>query len=199
MGRLDGKVAIVSGASRGMGAAEAKQFVAEGGQVVMGDVLDAEGQALAVALGGASVYQHLDVTNAASWREAVEVAMSHFGKLDVLVNNAGIFRTAPIESLGEDLWESVIAINQTGVFLGMKCAIPAMKKSGGGSIINISSIDGLIGSTESLAYVASKFRSERHDQGRGTRIWGSLGLRRIRCIREGSVHRWSLKRYRPRR
>ena len=157
MGRLDGKVAIVSGASRGIGAATANQFVAEGARVVMGDVLDAEGQTLAAEFGEASSYHHLDVTSADSWRETVEAAVSHFGGLDVLVNNAGIFRTAPLESLGEDVWESVIAVNQTGVFLGMKSAVPAMKSSGGGSIINISSIDGLIGSTESLAYVASKF------------------------------------------
>ena len=157
MGRLDGKVAIISGASRGMGAATAKQFVAEGARVVMGDVLDAEGQTLATNLGDASAYQHLDVSSAESWRQVVEFTVARFGKLDVLVNNAGIFRSAPLESLTEDDWASVIAVNQTGVFLGMQSAVQAMKAAGGGSIVNISSIDGLIGSSDSLAYVASKF------------------------------------------
>jgi len=157
MGRLDGKVAIISGAARGQGAAEARQFVAEGAKVLLGDVLDVDLKAVAVELGDAAAYCHLDVSSAASWKEAVDSALAHFGKVDVLVNNAGIFRQASIEDLTQDEWATVIAVNQTGVFLGMQAVVPAMKAAGGGSIVNISSIDGLIGSSNSLAYVASKF------------------------------------------
>ena len=157
MSRLDGKVAIISGASRGQGAAEARQFVAEGAKVVLGDVLDEEGQAVASELGDAATYRHLDVTQADSWREAVNEATTRFGKVDVLVNNAGIFRMASLEDLSHEDWSAVIAVNQTGVFLGMQSVVVAMKAAGGGSIVNISSIDGLIGSSNSLAYVASKF------------------------------------------
>jgi 3alpha(or 20beta)-hydroxysteroid dehydrogenase len=181
MGRLDGKVAIISGASRGMGAAEARKFVAEGARVLIGDVLDGEGEALALALGEAALYQHLDVTSADSWREAVASAVGRFGRLDVLVNNAGVYRGTPIESLSQDEWASVIAVNQTGVFLGMQSVLAAMKEAGGGSIVNISSIDGLIGSSNSLAYVASKFAV------RGMTKVAALELGKF-SIRVNSVH-----------
>lgn len=157
MTRLDGKVAIISGAARGMGAAEARQFVAEGAKVVLGDVLDAEGETVAAELGADAVYRHLDVASAASWADCVADATERFGKVDILVNNAGIFRMASIEELTHEEWATIIAVNQTGVFYGMQAVIPAMKAAGGGSIVNISSVDGLIASTNSLAYVASKF------------------------------------------
>ncbi len=181
MGRLDDKVAIISGASRGMGAAEAGQFVSEGARVVMGDVLDADGLAMAGSFGDAAVYHHLDVTSADSWRESVGLAMDRFGRLDVLVNNAGIYRAAPLESLTEDVWANVIAVNQTGVYLGMRSVVEAMKRAGGGSIVNISSIDGLLGSEGSLAYVASKFAV------RGMTKVAALELGRF-GIRVNSVH-----------
>lgn len=157
MGVLDDKVALVTGASRGQGEAEARLFVAEGAKVVLGDVLDNEGAAVAADIGDDATYVHLDVTSEADWEAAVDEATSRYGKLDVLINNAGIFRLAPVEAMILDDWSAVIAVNQTGVFLGMRSVIPAMRAAGGGSIVNISSIDGMIGSSNSLAYVASKF------------------------------------------
>ncbi len=157
MGVLDGKVALISGAARGMGAAEGRLFVEAGGCVVLGDVLDAEGEELASELGDSGIYVHLDVTSETDWSAAVAEARSSFGGLDVLVNNAGILKLAPLESMTLDDYTAVINVNQTGVFLGMRAVVEAMKAAGGGSIVNISSIDGLFGSTNSLAYVASKF------------------------------------------
>ena len=157
MGILDGKVALISGAARGQGAAEARMFVDEGAKVILGDVLDSEGTEVASSIGDDAAYVHLDVTSESDWQAAVDEATSRYGKLDVLVNNAGIFRLSPIEALSKDEWSLIIDVNQTGVFLGMRSVIAAMKDAGGGSVINVSSIDGLIGSANSLAYVASKF------------------------------------------
>lgn len=157
MARLDGKVALVSGAARGQGAAEARLFVAEGAKVIVGDLLDDEGADVARSLGDAAHYVHLDVTSEASWTQAVGIATERFGRLDVLVNNAGIFRQSSLLEQTVADYMTVINVNQVGAFLGMKTATPAMISAGGGSIVNISSIDGLVGSTNSLAYVASKF------------------------------------------
>jgi len=157
MGLLDGKVALISGAARGQGAAEGRMFVEAGARVILGDVLDAEGEALAADIGEAARYRHLDVTNEDDWSAAVAEATTAFGRLDILINNAGIFRLAPMESVTLEEYRTVIDVNQVGVFLGMKAAVGAMKDAGGGSIVNISSIDGLVGSANSLAYVASKF------------------------------------------
>ncbi len=157
MGMLDGKVAVISGAARGQGAAESRLFVAEGAKVLMGDVLDDEGATVATSLGEAAHYLHLDVTSEAAWQQAVHAAEERFGTVDILVNNAGIFRMSPLLDLTLADYMTVITVNQVGVFLGMKAAAPAMIRAGGGSIVNISSIDGLVGSTNSLAYVASKF------------------------------------------
>lgn len=157
--RLDGKVALISGGARGQGAAEARLFAREGAKVVIGDILDAEGQQVEAEIaetGGECVYLHLDVTSEADWQTAVGRAVSEFGKLDVLVNNAGIFPPASIEDTSEDLWDRIMDINGKGVFLGTKCAIPEMRKAGGGSIINISSTAGLRGSPMAAAYGASK-------------------------------------------
>lgn len=160
MGRLDGKVALISGGARGQGATEAKLFVREGAKVVFGDILDEEGRKVEAeihALGGEAAYVHLDVTSEADWRAAVETAVRRFGQLNVLVNNAGIIIRKGIEdTTGED-WDRTMAINVKGVFLGTKYAIPAMRRAGGGSIINISSVAGLVGSTYgSASYIASK-------------------------------------------
>ncbi len=157
MGRLDDKVALITGASHGMGAAEARQFHSEGARVLLGDVLDVEGEALSRELGDRALYRHLDVASADSWHAAVQAALEAFDHLDILVNNAGVFRSASIEEMSVDTWDNVISINQTGVFLGMQSVVAPMRAAGGGSIVNISSIDGLIGSSNSLAYVASKF------------------------------------------
>jgi NAD(P)-dependent dehydrogenase (short-subunit alcohol dehydrogenase family) len=158
-GRLDGKVALISGGARGQGAAEGKLFAREGAKVVLGDVLDAEGQQTAreiQAAGGAALYVHLDVTQEADWQGAVDTAVRNFGKLNILVNNAGILRMEGIEDTTLEIWNRVVAVNQTGVFLGMKHAIPAMRQASGGSIINISSVAGLVGGGGAAAYTATK-------------------------------------------
>lgn len=161
MGKLDGKVALISGGARGQGAEEAKTFALEGAQVVFGDLLDEAGaqvEADICAAGGEAVYVHLDVTSDADWQRAVQEAVSRFGKLDILVNNAGIIiPRVPIEACTGDEWDRVMAVNAKGVFLGTKYAIPAMRRAGGGSIINISSIAGIGQSLhQEPAYAASK-------------------------------------------
>lgn len=156
-GRVEGKVALISGAARGMGAADARLFVAEGGKVVLGDVLDEEGAKVASELGENASYIHLDVTSEASWLEAVAHAQTHFGKLDVLVNNAGILRFGALETTPLEEYELVIRVNQVGTFLGMKSAIPALRAAGGGSIVNISSAAGLEGMAGIVSYCSSKF------------------------------------------
>jgi 3alpha(or 20beta)-hydroxysteroid dehydrogenase len=157
MGVLDGKVAIISGGARGQGEGEAKRFAAEGARVVVGDVLDDEGKAVAAAIGEAARFLHLDVTKEADWADAVATATGEFGRLDILVNNAGIGLITPI--VGGDLEDylKVIMVNQVGVYLGMNAAAEAIGASGGGSIVNISSIDGIIGMPGLAGYVSSKF------------------------------------------
>ncbi len=161
MDRLKGKVALISGGARGQGAAEARIFAAEGAKVVVGDVLDRESNAVAGQINReigskTALAVHLDVTRAADWRAAVEAAEREFGGLDILVNNAGILSFNPIEDTTEEEWDSVVAVNQKGVWLGMKTAVPAMRKRGGGAIVNISSIYGMIGSGGAAAYHGTK-------------------------------------------
>src|SRR4051812_44299442 len=158
MGRLSGKVALITGAARGQGATEARLFAAEGAQLVLGDVLDADGELVAKELGAdVAVYRHHDVTSTDEWREIVALAVETFGRLDVLVNNAGIFRITPLATTTAEDYLHVININQVGTFLGMQAVIGAMRKSGGGSIVNLSSIAGLRGSGGTIAYSASKW------------------------------------------
>ena len=148
MGRLDGKVALISGGARGQGAAEANLFAREGAKVVFGDVLDDQGKQVEAEIhevGGEALYIHLDVTREADWVSAVETAVSRYGKLDILVDNAGITIRKTIEDTTKEDWDWIMAINAKVVFLGTKQAIPAMRQSGGGSIVNISSIAGLVG------------------------------------------------------
>src|SRR5215468_5802232 len=157
MGRLDGKVALISGGARGQGATEAKLFAREGAKVVLGDIRDAEGKQIETeirAAGGEATYIHLDVTRDADWVEAVGTAMNRYGKLDILVNNAGIVLWKRLEETSEAEWEHLMAVNAKGVFLGTKHAIPAMRRAGGGSIVNISSTAGLRGSPGLAAYIA---------------------------------------------
>src|SRR2546430_2907220 len=160
MGRLDGKVALISGGARGQGASEAKLLSREGGKVVLGDVLDEAGRQVEAAIwaaGGEATYVHLNVTSEADWRAAVDTAERRYGQLHVLVNNAGILIRKSIEETTEDDWDRIMAVNVKGVFLGTKYAIPAMRQAGGGSIINISSTAGLVGSPYgSSAYTATK-------------------------------------------
>ena len=161
MGKLDGKVALISGGARGQGAAEAETFAREGAKVVFGDVRDAEGrkvEAAILAAGGAAVYVHLDVTSEADWQNAVQTATSRYGQLDVLINNAGIvIPRVSIEDRTAAEWDRVMAVNAKGVFLGTKYAIPVMRQAGGGSIVNISSVAGIGQSLhQEPAYAASK-------------------------------------------
>jgi NAD(P)-dependent dehydrogenase (short-subunit alcohol dehydrogenase family) len=159
MDRLKGKVALISGGARGQGAAEARLFVNEGAKVVVGDVLDDQAASLAREINGTShsvVAVHLDVTRGTDWRNAVATCEREFGGLDILVNNAGIFNTAGLEDTSEELWDAIVNINQKGVWLGMKEVVAAMRKRGGGSIVNISSVAGLTGSQGSTAYHGTK-------------------------------------------
>jgi NAD(P)-dependent dehydrogenase (short-subunit alcohol dehydrogenase family) len=161
MDRLKGKVALISVAARGQGAAEARLFAGEGAKVVVGDVLDNQCKKTADEInanagGQGAIALHLDVTRAADWRAAVDACERNFGGLDVLVNNAGILNVKGIEDTTEEEWDSIVNINQKGVWLGMKAAVPAMRRRGGGSIINISSVYGIIGSPACSAYHGTK-------------------------------------------
>ena len=157
--RLENKVALISGGARGMGAVEAKLFAKEGAKVIIGDVLEEQGRKVEAEInetGGECVFVPLDVTNEDAWQRAVNEAVSRFGKLDILVNNAGIYRAHGVVETTAAEWDQVMDINAKGVFLGTKYAIPEMRKAGGGSIVNISSVAGLVGSKETTAYTASK-------------------------------------------
>ena len=158
MGRLSGKVALVSGGARGQGEAEVRLFVEEGAKVVFGDVLDDLGEQVAKDLGDDAVYLHLDVRREEEWTAAVAEAESRFGKLDVLMNNAGVLDMGALtHDVSLDQYMRVVEINQVGVFLGMRSAIPAMLRNRGGSIVNTSSTNGLAGYGGTIAYTASKF------------------------------------------
>lgn len=158
--RLEGKVALISGGARGQGACEARLFAAEGAKVVFGDILDdlgAQVEAEIRELGGEATYRRLDVTREADWAAAVQTAVERYGQLDILVNNAGIVSWGRLEDSSGTEWDRIMEVNGKGVFLGTQAAIPAMRRAGGGSIINISSISGLVGQdTVQAAYNASK-------------------------------------------
>ena len=159
MGRLDGKVALISGAARGQGEAEARLFAREGASVVLGDVRGELGEQVAreiAAAGGTAVFEPLDVRREGDWERAVALAEREFGGLDILVNNAGILGRPGILETSLELWHEVVAVNQTGPFLGMRAAIPAMRRRGGGSIVNISSALAEVGYGESASYTAAK-------------------------------------------
>ena len=158
MGRLDGKVALISGGARGQGAAEARMFASEGACVVFGDILDDDGRMVEAEireLGGQATYIHLDVTSEADWAAAVNRAVSEYGKLDVLVNNAGIVLGRTIEEMTVEEWDRLFDVNAKGVFLGTKASLGAMRDAGGGSIVNISSTAGLVGNDYNLAGYSS--------------------------------------------
>lgn len=160
MNRLAGKVAIITGGARGMGAAHAQLFAAEGARVLLGDVLDAEGQQTAQLLrdqGFDVWYQRLDVSSEADWQTAVAFAQARWGKVDVLVNNAAIVVTR--QALHDEThadWQRVTDVNQRGTWLGMKTCIPAMRQAKGGSVVNISSMNGIVGMPDYFSYQASK-------------------------------------------
>lgn len=157
MGRVDGKIALISGGARGIGAASARALAAEGARIVIGDILDDEGRAVADALGDAARYVHLDVTSEADWAAAVETTVAEFGALNVLFNNAGIANGAAVNRFRTEKWRQIIDVNLTGPFLGIRAATDALIAAGGGSIINNSSIEGLRGTSWAHGYVASKW------------------------------------------
>jgi 3alpha(or 20beta)-hydroxysteroid dehydrogenase len=158
VGRLDGKVALITGGARGMGKSHVRHFVAEGARVVFGDVLDDRGNYVAAGIGDEHCrYVHHDVTSEDDWAAAVATATSTFGRLDILVNNAGVLKFARITDMPLADFRRILEVNAVGCWLGMKAVIPAMKEAGGGSIVNISSVEGFTGAAGLSAYSASKF------------------------------------------
>ena len=181
MGRLDGKVALITGAARGQGEAAVRAFVEEGARVVIADVNDIEGKKLADDLGDATFYQHLDVTQEGDWAAAIERTAGEFGLLTVLVNNAGILHFSALEQTTLADYERVIKVNQIGAFLGMRSVVKPMSEAGGGSIVNVSSVEGLAGMPFLIAYTASKFAI------RGMTKVAALELG-VKNVRVNSVH-----------
>ncbi|MFN3424115.1 MAG: SDR family NAD(P)-dependent oxidoreductase [Novosphingobium meiothermophilum] len=181
MGKLEGKVAIVTGGARGMGAATCRRFVAEGARVAIADVLEAEGAALAAELGAAARFLRLDVTSEENWAEVVAAADAGLGPVDVLVNNAGILMFKSLLETTKADYERVLGVNLVGEFLGIKAVAPGMIARGKGAIINVSSVDGMKGANSLVAYASSK--------------WGVRGLTKVAAmelghkgIRVNSVH-----------
>lgn len=185
MGCLDGRVAIVSGAARGQGEAEARLLAREGARVLLGDVLDDEGALVAKDLGESALYRRLDVTSEDDWNAAISDVERHWGRIDILINNAGIAKFAPLAMTSLDDYMAVISVNQVGVFLGMRTVVPLMSRTGGGSIINTSSVDGMTGMIGVTAYVASKFAVRGMTKTAALEL-GPLGIR-VNSIHPGGV------------
>jgi 3alpha(or 20beta)-hydroxysteroid dehydrogenase len=186
MGRLDGKVALITGGARGMGKSHVRHFVAEGARVVFGDVLDDRGAAVAAALGAQSCrYVHHDVTSESDWAAAAAAAVEGFGRLDVLVNNAGVLKFASIADMPLADFRQILEVNAVGCWLGMKTAIEPMTAAGGGSIINISSIEGFTGAAGLSAYSASKFAIRGMTKA-AARELGQFGIR-VNSVHPGGV------------
>jgi 3alpha(or 20beta)-hydroxysteroid dehydrogenase len=186
MGRLDGKVALITGGARGMGKSHVRHFVAEGARVVFGDVLDDKGRHVADGLGAQSCrYVHHDVTSEAGWAAAVATATDVFGRLDVLVNNAGVLTFASIADMPLADFRRILEVNAVGCWLGMKAVIEPMKAAGGGSIVNISSIEGFAGAAGLSAYSASKF-AVRGMTKVAARELGQFGIR-VNSVHPGGV------------
>lgn len=185
MGRLTGKVALISGGARGQGAAEARLFCAEGASVVIGDVLDEQGHKVAAEIGAAACYVRLDVTREDDWTSAVALARGRFGRLDVLVNNAGIVRTGYLENHSLADYLAVVNVNQVGVFLGMRAVVGALREAGGGSIVNISSNAGLEGVEGVIGYAASKWAVRGMTKSAALEL-GQYGIR-VNSVHPGGV------------
>ncbi|MFJ8063215.1 SDR family NAD(P)-dependent oxidoreductase [Psychrobacillus sp. NPDC096426] len=186
MGRLNGKVAIITGASRGLGASHVRKFVAEGAKVVFTDILIEEGEQLERDLGENVKFFKHDVAKLSDWEEVVKETEKLFGPVNILVNNAGMSIKTSIEELSEEEYKKVIDVNQVSIFLGMKTVLPSLRKSKGGSIVNVSSILGIAGREKSIAYVASKFAV------RGMTKTAALEFAKYN-IRVNSVHPGSIK------
>ncbi|UZW57505.1 glucose 1-dehydrogenase [Sphingobium sp. JS3065] len=185
MGILEDKVVLISGGARGMGSEHVRRIVSEGGKVVFTDLLDEDGPALAAELGASAEFVRADVSSEEDWVKVVALAESRFGKLDGLVNNAGIVIRAPFENFSVDDYRKVVEVNQVGTFLGMKAVIPAMRRAGGGSIVNISSIAGLVGRVQTVAYSSSKFAVRGLTKVGATEL-GEYGIR-VNSIHPGAV------------
>jgi 3alpha(or 20beta)-hydroxysteroid dehydrogenase len=186
MGRLDGKVALITGGARGMGKSHVRHFAAEGARVVFGDVRDEQGAAVAAELGPERArYLHHDVTSEAGWTAAVDLAAAAFGRLDILVNNAGVLVFAAIEQMSVMEFRRIMDINAVGTWLGMKAVLGPMRASGGGSIINVSSIEGMTGAAECSAYAASKF-AVRGMTKSAAQEFGQYGIR-VNSIHPGGI------------
>ncbi|OZC59757.1 3-alpha-hydroxysteroid dehydrogenase [Rhodococcus sp. 06-621-2] len=173
MGRVDGRIAIVTGASRGMGAAHVRRLVSEGARVVIADVLESEGTALASELGPSAKFSYLDVRDPAQWDTTVAAAEAFGGAITILVNNAGVTRRASLEDTTVEDWNTVLDINLTGSFLGIQAVAPAMRRAGAGAIVNVSSMGGLMAIHPSWAYTASK--------------WGLRGLTKVAALELGEA------------
>ena len=187
--RLQGKVAFVSGGAQGMGASEARLFAKEGAKVGIGDVLEAEGRKVEAEIneaGGEALFLLMDVTSESDWKNALSATVARFGKLDILVNNAGVGSSWSVEDTTEEEWDRVMDINGKGVFLGTKLAIPEMRKTGGGSIVNISSLSALVGQpTVAPPYNASKAAVHLLTKGAAVQ-YGKEGIR-VNSVHPGPV------------
>ncbi|MDY0910503.1 glucose 1-dehydrogenase [Microbacterium sp. CFBP9034] len=182
---LGGRVCLVTGGARGIGEAYVRALHAAGARVVVADLLDAEGAALAAELGERARFVHLDVTDEEQWTAAVAASVSAFGGIDVLVNNAGIANAAPIEHLTTAKWDAVIAVNLTGTFFGCRAVVPTLKARGGGSIINISSVEGMRGSPGLHGYTAAKFGVRGLSQSLAVEL-GPFGIR-VNSVHPGFI------------
>ena len=185
MARLTGKVALISGGARGQGEAEARLFCAEGASVVIGDVLDEQGRKVAAEIGESACYVHLDVTREDDWARAVAEVRARFGRLDILINNAGIVRTGYLESHSLADYLAVVNVNQVGVFLGMREVVGALREAGGGSIVNISSNAGLEGVEGVIGYAASKWAVRGMTKSAALEL-GQYGIR-VNSVHPGGV------------
>jgi 3alpha(or 20beta)-hydroxysteroid dehydrogenase len=186
MGRLDGKVALITGGARGMGKAHARRFVAEGAKVVLGDLLDDKGKALAAELGEDQCrFVHHDVTSEADWAAAVQATTDAFGTLNVLINNAGVLKNKKIADMSLAEFRHVIDVNLIGEWLGIKSVIEPMTRAGGGSIVNISSVEGFTGAAGMSAYSASKFGVRGITRSAAQEL-GKLGIR-VNSVHPGGI------------
>ena len=183
MGKLDGRVALITGGARGQGAAEAALFAAEGATVFLTDVLDEEGEKTAAVCGG--VYLHHDVTSESRWEDVVQAILKDHGRLDILVNNAGIFKLGSVVTTTLEDYRQVIEINQVGVFLGMRAVAKPMIERGSGAIVNISSVAGMQGSPGAIAYGASKWAVRGMTKSAATEL-GRYGIR-VNSIHPGII------------
>ncbi len=185
-GRLEGKVALITGSARGQGEAEARRFVAEGAKVAITDLRDVQGEQLAAELGPDTFYQQLDVTREDDWDAAVGATVERFGKLDILVNNAGIGAFGTLEGLDLNTHHEMIDINLHGVYLGMRAAKAALVATGNGAIVNISSIDGIVGVLGMTSYSGSKFAVTGMTRSAAIEL-GPLGVR-VNSIHPGVIN-----------